>query len=79
MVFLTAGLGAGTGTGALPVIAKIAHDMNILSVGVVTVPFTFEGARKQKLAEASIRELMPYMDALITVHNDNLLKIKNKH
>ena len=50
--FLTAGLGAGTGTGALPVIAKIAHDMNILSVGVVTVPFTFEGARKQKLAEA---------------------------
>ena len=76
MVFLTAGLGAGTGTGALPVIAKIAHDMNILSVGVVTVPFTFEGARKQKLAEASIKELMPYMDALITVHNDNLLKIK---
>ena len=76
MVFLTAGLGAGTGTGALPIIAQVAHEMNILSVGVVTVPFTFEGSRKQKLAEASIKELMPYMDALITVHNDNLLKIK---
>lgn len=76
MVFLTAGLGAGTGTGALPVIAKIAHELNILSVGVVTVPFTFEGSRKQKLAETSIKELMPYMDALISVHNDNLLKIK---
>ena len=53
MVFLTAGLGAGTGTGALPIIAKIAHDLGILSVGVVTVPFKFEGSRKQKAAEAA--------------------------
>lgn len=77
MVFLTAGLGAGTGTGALPVIAKIAHDLGILSVGVVTVPFKFEGSRKQKAAEATISEVAPYMDALIAVHNDNLLKLKS--
>lgn len=76
MVFLTAGLGAGTGTGALPVIAKIARDLGILSVGVVTVPFKFEGSRKQKAAIAAIAEVSPYMDALIAVHNDNLLKLK---
>lgn len=77
MVFLTAGLGAGTGTGALPIIAKIAHDLGILSVGVVTVPFKFEGSRKQKAAEAAIAEIAPYLDALIAVHNDNLLKLKS--
>ena len=76
MVFLTAGLGAGTGTGALPTIAKIAHDLGILSVGVVTVPFKFEGSRKQKSALNAISEIAPYMDALIAVHNDNLLKLK---
>lgn len=76
MVFLTAGLGAGTGTGALPTIAKIAHDLGILSVGVVTVPFKFEGSRKQKAALSAISEIAPYMDALIAVHNDNLLKLK---
>ncbi len=76
MVFLTAGLGAGTGTGALPTIAKIAHDLGILSVGVVTVPFKFEGSRKQKAALCAISEVAPYMDALIAVHNDNLLKLK---
>ena len=77
MVFLTAGLGAGTGSGALPIIAKIAHDLGILSVGVVTVPFKFEGSRKQKAAEAAIAEIAPYLDALIAVHNDNLLKLKS--
>lgn len=76
MVFLTAGLGAGTGTGALPVIAQAARELNILSVGVVTIPFKFEGPRKHKLAEKSLKELMPHVDALISVHNDNLLKIK---
>lgn len=76
LVFLTAGLGAGTGTGALPVIAKIARELDILSVGVVTVPFKFEGPRKMKIAKQAIEELSPYMDALIAVHNDNLLKIK---
>lgn len=76
MIFLTAGLGSGTGTGALPIIAKIAHDMNILSVCVVTVPFSFEGSRKQRTAEKSIKDLTPYVDGLIVVHNDNLLKIK---
>lgn len=76
MVFLTAGLGAGTGTGALPVIAQAARELNILSVGVVTIPFKFEGPRKHKLAEKSLQELMPHVDALISVHNDNLLKIK---
>lgn len=76
MIFLTAGLGSGTGTGAMPIITKIAHDMNILSVCVVTIPFTFEGARKQRIAEQAIKDLTPYVDGLIVVHNDNLLKIK---
>ena len=62
MVFLTAGLGAGTGTGALPVIAQAARELNILSVGVVTIPFKFEGPRKHKLAEKSLQELMPHVD-----------------
>ena len=76
MIFLTAGLGSGTGTGAMPVITKIAHEMNILSVCVVTVPLTFEGSRKQRIAEKAIKDLTPYVDGLIVVHNDNLLKIK---
>lgn len=76
MIFLTAGLGSGTGTGAMPVITQIAHEMNILSVCVVTVPFTFEGSRKQRIAEQAIKDLTPYVDGLIVVHNDNLLKIK---
>lgn len=76
MVFITAGLGGGTGTGATPVIAQAAHEMGILTVGVVTVPFKFEGARKKKSADAALAAMAPYMDVLIAVHNDNLLKIK---
>ena len=76
MLFITAGLGAGTGTGATPVIAKAAHEMGILTVGVVTLPFKFEGMRKQRAAQGALNEMAPYMDVLIAVHNDNLLKIK---
>lgn len=75
MVFITAGMGGGTGTGAAPVVAQIAHDMGILTVGVVTRPFRFEGAKRMMNAEAGIRELEQYVDALIVVPNDKLLEI----
>lgn len=76
MVFITAGMGGGTGTGAAPVIAKAARDLGILSVGVVTVPFSFEGSRKKKIAEAGIEKMQMQMDALIAVKNDNLLNLQ---
>ncbi|MDD1612580.1 MAG: cell division protein FtsZ, partial [Methylococcaceae bacterium] len=67
MVFLTAGMGGGTGTGAIPVIASIAREMGILTVAVVTKPFLFEGRKKQALAEQGIAELEKYVDSLITI------------
>ena len=76
MVFITAGMGGGTGTGAAPVIAEIAKDLGILTIGVVNVPFSFEGARKKKIATAGIEKMQLHMDALIAVHNDNLLKLQ---
>lgn len=76
MVFITAGMGGGTGTGAAPVIAEIAKDLGILTIGVVNVPFSFEGARKKKIAIAGIGKMQLHMDALIAVHNDNLLKLQ---
>lgn len=80
LVFITAGMGGGTGTGAAPLVAKLAKDANVLSVGVVTVPFGFEGARKKKTALAGITKLQSQMDALIAVENDNLLKLpENRH
>ncbi len=75
LLFVTAGMGGGAGTGATPVVARIAREMGILTVGVVTVPFAFEGRRKQRAAEEGIIKLKANMDALIAVHNDNLMKL----
>jgi cell division protein FtsZ len=75
MVFLTAGMGGGTGTGAIPVIAQIARDMGILTVAVVTKPFLFEGKKKQAVAEQGILELEKYVDSLITIPNQKLLPV----
>ena len=80
LVFVTASMGGGAGTGAAPVVAKIAKDMGILTVGVVTVPFSFEGARKKRIANEGIAKMQGNLDALIVIHNDNLMKLpENKH
>lgn len=78
MVFVTAGMGGGTGTGAAPVIAGIAKEMGILTVGVVTKPFCFEGAKKMRQAMAGIEELAKNVDTLITISNDKLMEISDK-
>jgi cell division protein FtsZ len=78
MVFVTAGMGGGTGTGAAPVIARAARDMGILTVGVVTKPFQFEGARRMRVAEAGISELQKSVDTLIIIPNQNLFRIANE-
>ncbi|MCX7097117.1 MAG: cell division protein FtsZ [Methylococcales bacterium] len=75
MVFLTAGMGGGTGTGAIPVIAQIAREMGILTVAVVTKPFLFEGKKKQAVAEQGIIELEKFVDSLITIPNQKLLPV----
>ena len=75
MVFITAGMGGGTGTGAAPVVAQIARDLGILTVAVVTSPFTFEGAKRAANAERGIRELQKSVDSLIIVSNDKLLDV----
>jgi cell division protein FtsZ len=75
MVFVTAGMGGGTGTGAAPIVAQIARDMGILAVGVVTKPFVFEGAKRMKIAMQGIAELSQHVDSLITVPNDKLLSV----
>ncbi|WOE76158.1 cell division protein FtsZ [Alterisphingorhabdus coralli] len=77
MCFIAAGMGGGTGTGAAPVIAKIARDKGILTVGVVTKPFTFEGSRRMRAAEAGIEELQKNVDTLIVIPNQNLFLIAN--
>jgi len=78
MVFITAGMGGGTGTGAAPIVAQIARDMDILTVAVVTKPFDFEGRRKMQLAEEGIGRLRDSVDTLITIPNQYLLKIVEK-
>lgn len=78
MVFITAGMGGGTGTGAAPVIAEMAREMDILTVGVVTKPFLFEGPRRKKLAEQGALRLKESVDTLITVPNDRLLNVIDK-
>ncbi|SFS49514.1 cell division protein FtsZ [Brevundimonas viscosa] len=78
MVFITCGMGGGTGTGAAPVIAKCARDRGILTVGVVTKPFTFEGRHRMRLAEAGIAELQRYVDTLIVIPNQNLFRVANE-
>src|SRR3954469_6721439 len=78
MVFITAGMGGGTGTGAAPVIARMARERGVLTVGVVTKPFTFEGMRRTKAAEAGITELQQYVDTLIVIPNQNLFRLANE-
>ena len=75
MCFITAGMGGGTGTGAAPVIAKAARELGVLTVGVVTKPFSFEGSRRQSLATQGIEELQRYVDTLIVIPNQNLFRI----
>jgi cell division protein FtsZ len=78
MVFVTAGLGGGTGTGAAPIVAQIAKEVGALTIGVVTRPFTFEGMRRQQSAEAGISKLKEQADTLIVIPNDRLLQIVDK-
>ena len=78
MVFITAGMGGGTGTGAAPVIARMARERNVLTVGVVTKPFTFEGSRRARAADAGIEELQQYVDTLIVIPNQNLFRLANE-
>src|ERR1700742_3388906 len=78
MVFVTAGMGGGTGTGAAPVIAKTARDMGILTVGVVTKPFHFEGQRRMRTAETGISELHKVVDTLLIIPNQNLFRVANE-
>ncbi len=78
MVFVTAGMGGGTGTGATPVVAQIAREMGALTVGVVTKPFAFEGARRRRLADEGAAALKEKVDTLITVPNDRLLQLADK-
>ena len=78
MIFITAGMGGGTGTGAAPVVAKVAKEMEILTVGVVTKPFTFEGRKRQNQAESGIEKLKENVDTLITIPNDKLSQIVEK-
>ena len=78
MVFITAGMGGGTGTGAAPEVAKVAKELGILTVAVVTKPFPFEGRKRTDFAEQGIEELSKYVDSLITIPNEKLLKVMGK-
>ncbi len=78
MVFIAAGIGGGTGTGASPIIAQIAKEVGALTIGVVTRPFTFEGAKRDQVAQAGIAELKEHVDTLIVIPNDRLLQIADK-
>jgi cell division protein FtsZ len=78
MVFVTAGMGGGTGTGAAPIIAKIARELGILTIGVVTKPFHFEGQRRMRFAEAGIAELLKVVDTLLIIPNQNLFRVANE-
>ena len=79
MVFITAGLGGGTGSGAAPVVAQIAKDSGALTIGVVTKPFAFEGNRRKLVAEKAAEELKAQVDALITIPNDRLKDVVQKN
>jgi cell division protein FtsZ len=78
MVFITAGMGGGTGTGAAPVIARVAREMGILTVGVVTKPFQFEGLRRMRICDSGIIELQKHVDTLIVIPNQNLFRVANE-
>ncbi|HLF66604.1 MAG TPA: cell division protein FtsZ, partial [Gammaproteobacteria bacterium] len=79
MVFVTAGMGGGTGTGAAPIVAEIAKKMGILTVAVVTKPFPFEGRKRMQIAEQGIAELAKHVDSLITIPNEKLLNVLGKN
>src|SRR3954470_10363904 len=78
MVFVTAGMGGGTGTGASPVVSRVARELGILTVGVVTKPFQFEGQRRMRFAEQRIEELHQVVDTLVIIPNQNLLRVANE-
>jgi len=78
MVFITAGMGGGTGTGAAPVIARAVREMGVLTVGVVTKPFGFEGEKRMQIAERGIEELQAFVDTLIVIPNQNLFRVANE-
>ena len=75
MVFVTAGMGGGTGTGAAPVIAKICKDLDILTIGIVTVPFEFEGPKRYNQAKEGIDKMRKYVDSLVVINNDKLVEV----
>ena len=77
MVFVTAGMGGGTGTGAAPVVARAAHELGILTIGIVTKPFSFEGKRRAEQAEKGISELRKYVDSLVVIPNDRLRQVSD--
>ena len=79
MVFITAGMGGGTGTGAAPVVAQVARELGVLTVAVVTKPFLFEGGKRMSVAEAGLRELEECVDSLITIPNEKLLSVMGKN
>ena len=78
MVFVTAGMGGGTGTGGAPIVAEVARDMGILTVAVVTRPFSFEGRKRLAIADQGLKELEQHVDSLITVPNEKLLEVMGK-
>lgn len=78
MMFVTAGMGGGTGTGAAPVIARLAREQGVLAIGVVTKPFQFEGSKRARVAEAGIEELQKHVDTLIVIPNQNLFRVANE-
>jgi cell division protein FtsZ len=78
MVFITAGMGGGTGTGAASVVARIAREQGILTIGVVTKPFQFEGSHRMRMAEAGLKELQDFVDTLIVIPNQNLFRVANE-
>ena len=79
MVFITAGMGGGTGTGAAPVVAKVAKELGILTIAVVTKPFSWEGKKRQSQANSGLDKLKEYVDAVIVVPNDKLLQVSSLH
>ena len=77
MVFVTAGMGGGTGTGAAPIVARVAHEMGILTIGIVTKPFSFEGKRRMEQADRGIKELRQYVDSLVVIPNEKLKQVSD--
>ena len=78
MVFITAGMGGGTGTGAAPIIAQKAKELDILTIAIVTVPFSFEGKKRMQQAQHGIEKMKQHVDSLIVINNDRLIEIYGK-